>query len=140
MIRWAPSGLSLITRPVCSMVKQSCYHVWLQKQAQHTLLALVGLVTSSHLRRIGGYLDWAPPGCAVVFRRSALGRGTGMVSDFGAESWSAEDLVVGRPLTTRDWGSIASRSVSILSTYVLTTSGRRRKNGQRGRQSGSVWN
>ena len=123
MICWASSGSLLTTSTAWARGKQTCARVLEWKQAQNTLSSLERPVTLSHLGRIGGYLDWAPRGRAVVFGKSDLGGGNGMVSNLGAEPRSAEGLVVRRSLTMCEQESIASRSVLSLSMSALTTSG-----------------
>ena len=64
-----------------------------------------------------------PAGGTGVLGRLTFGEGTGVESDQGVDPRSAEGLSVGRPSTIRERESIASRSVSILSTSALTNSG-----------------
>ena len=119
MINCAPSGLLLMARPTWARGIQTCDHMWAQKQAQQTLLALARSVKFPHLGRMGGYLVRVPPGGDVVLGRLDFGGGTGV----GAEPRSADGLTVGGSSTTHKWESIASRSASIQSMYELTTSG-----------------
>ena len=78
---------------------------------------------SYHLGRIGWYLDWSPPGGAIVFGRLELGTGAGVVSDFGVETWSVEGLVVGKPLIILKQDSIPYSNVYSWLTSALMNLG-----------------
>ena len=54
IMRWAPSGSSLMKIPAWDSGTQPCDRMLARNQAQQTLSDLARSVTSSHLGRMGG--------------------------------------------------------------------------------------
>ena len=123
MICCAPSGSSLMIIPEWARGTQPCACIYMKKQAHQTFSAFARLVTLYHLGRVGEYMGWFPPGGAIILGQVVGGEGTGVYSDFGAELWITEGLVVGGLLMTLEQDSMALRIISILFMSTLTTLG-----------------